>query len=55
MMFEQEKVLKSMIPIFPKQDVESRIGIPVPAPTVAAMYPLYLIQSRIPVNQLYLV
>lgn len=39
MMFEQEKVLKSMIPIFPKQDVESRIGIPVPAPTVAAMYP----------------
>ncbi len=39
MMFEQEKVLKSMIPIFPKQDVEARIGIPVPAPTVAAMYP----------------
>lgn len=39
MMFEQEKILKSMIPIFPKQDVEARIGIPVPAPTVAAMYP----------------
>ena len=39
MMFEQEKVLKSMLPIFPKQDVESRIGIPLPAPTIAAMYP----------------
>ncbi len=39
MMFEQEKVLKSMLPIFPKQDVESRIGIPIPAPTIAAMYP----------------
>ena len=37
--FEQEKVLKSMLPIFPKQDIESRIGIPVPAPTVSAMYP----------------
>ena len=39
MMFEQEKVLKSMIPIFPKQDVEERIGIPIPSPTIAAMYP----------------
>ena len=39
MMFEQEKVLKSMIPIFPKQDVEARIGIPIPSPTIAAMYP----------------
>lgn len=39
MMFEQEKILKSMLPIFPKQDVESRIGIPIPAPTIAAMYP----------------
>lgn len=39
MMFEQEKVLKSMLPIFPKQDVEDRIGIPIPAPTIAAMYP----------------
>lgn len=37
--FEQEKVLKSMIPIFPKQDVEERIGTPIPAPTLAAMYP----------------
>jgi len=39
MMFEQEKVLKSIIPIFPKQDVEDRIGTPIPSPTVAAMYP----------------
>lgn len=39
MMFEQEKVFKSMLPIFPKQEVESRIGIPIPAPTIAAMYP----------------
>lgn len=39
MMFELEKVLKSMLPVFPKQDVEARIGIPIPAPTVAAMYP----------------
>ena len=39
MMFEQEKVLKSMIPIFPKQDIEQRIGTPIPSPTIAAMYP----------------
>src|SRR5574344_1629696 len=39
MMFEQEKVLKSMIPIFPKQDIEDRVGIPIPSPTIAAMYP----------------
>lgn len=39
LMFEQEKVLKSMIPIFPKQDIEDRIGTPIPSPTVAAMYP----------------
>lgn len=37
--FEQEKVLKSMLPIFPKQDVEERIGTPIPSPTLAAMYP----------------
>jgi energy-coupling factor transporter ATP-binding protein EcfA2 len=37
--FEQEKVLKSIIPIYPSQDVESRIGTPIPAPTIAAMYP----------------
>ena len=39
LMFEQEKVLKSMIPIFPKQDIEERVGTPIPAPTIAAMYP----------------
>ena len=37
--FEQEKVLKSILPIFPKQDIEERIGIPIPSVTVAAMYP----------------
>ena len=37
--FEQEKVLKSIMPIFPSQDIEERIGTPIPSPTVAAMYP----------------
>ena len=37
--FEQESVLKSIIPIYPSQDVENRIGTPIPAPTLAAMYP----------------
>ena len=37
--FEQEKALKSMIPIFPKQDIEDRVGTPIPSPTIAAMYP----------------
>lgn len=37
--FEQEKVLKSIIPIYPKQDIEDRIGTPIPSPTIAAMYP----------------
>ncbi|MDD3048875.1 MAG: ATP-binding protein [Bacilli bacterium] len=37
--FEQEKVLKSIIPIFPKQDIENRIGTPIPSVTMAAMYP----------------
>ena len=37
--FEQEKVLKSMIPIYPNQEIENRIGTPIPAPTIAAMYP----------------
>mgnify|MGYP000931717391 CR=1 FL=1 len=37
--FEQEKVLKSIIPIFPKQDIENRIGTPIPSITIAAMYP----------------
>ena len=37
--FEQDKVLKSIIPIFEKQDIEDRIGTPIPSPTIAAMYP----------------
>jgi len=37
--FEQESVLKSIIPIFPKQEIETRIGTPMPSPTMAAMYP----------------
>ena len=37
--FEQDKVLKSMLAIYPKQDIEDRIGTPIPAPTIAAMYP----------------
>ncbi len=37
--FEQEKVLKSILPVFPSQDVEERIGTPIPSVTLAAMYP----------------
>ena len=37
--FEQEKVLKSILPIFPDQDIEERVGTPIPSPTIAAMYP----------------
>ena len=37
--FEQEKVLKSCLPIFERQDIEDRIGTPIPSPTLAAMYP----------------
>ena len=37
--FEQETILKSMLPVFPKQRVEERIGTPIPSMTVAAMYP----------------
>ena len=39
LMFEQEKVLKSIIPIFPKQDIENRIGTPIPSISISAMYP----------------
>ena len=39
LMFEQEKVLKSIVPIFPKQDIEDRVGTPIPSITIAAMYP----------------
>ncbi len=37
--FEQEKVLKSILPFFPKQDIEERIGTILPSPTMAGMYP----------------
>ena len=40
--FEQEKVLKSILPIFSERDtaeLESRIGTPIPSVTIAAMYP----------------
>ena len=37
--FEQEKVLKSILPIFPKQTIEERVGTPIPSVTIAAMYP----------------
>ncbi len=37
--YEQEKVLKSILPIFPPQDIEQRIGTPIPSVTIAAMYP----------------
>ncbi|MDO5569132.1 MAG: DUF87 domain-containing protein [bacterium] len=37
--FEQEKIFKSMLPIFDNQEIEERIGTPMPAPTMAAMYP----------------
>lgn len=39
LMFEQEKALKSILPIFSPQDIENRIGTPIPSVTVAAMYP----------------
>ena len=31
--------MKSILPIFPSQDIEERIGTPIPSPTIAAMYP----------------
>ena len=37
--FEQDKALQSSVPIFPKQDIEDRIGTPIPSVTIAAMYP----------------
>lgn len=37
--FEMEKILRSMLPIFEKSDIEDRIGTPIPSPSIAAMYP----------------
>ena len=37
--FEQKKILESMLPIFEKNDVEDRLGTPIPSVTIAAMYP----------------
>ena len=37
--FEQENLLKSILPIFPKQKIEERIGTIIPSVTVAGMYP----------------
>ena len=50
LMFEQEKVIKSMIPIFPKQDIEERVGTPIPSPTIAAMYPFIFDSIKDPGN-----
>ena len=37
--FEQRKILESMLPIFEANDIEERIGTPIPSVTMAAMYP----------------
>ena len=37
--FEQEQVYKSILPIFPKERLEERIGTPMPSNTIGAMYP----------------
>lgn len=50
LMFEQEKVLKSIVPIFPKQDIEDRIGTPIPSISVAAMYPFVFDSIKDPGN-----
>ncbi len=50
LMFEQEKALKSILPIFPAQDIEKRIGTPIPSITVAAMYPFVFDSIKDPGN-----
>ena len=50
LMFEQEKVIKSMLPIFPQQDIEDRVGTPIPSPTIAAMYPFIFDSIKDPGN-----
>jgi type IV secretory pathway VirB4 component len=37
--FEQENIFRSMLPVFEKQDIEKRIGTPIPSITIAGMYP----------------
>lgn len=37
--FEQQRVFKSMLPIFEKTPIEDRIGTIMPSPTMACMYP----------------
>ena len=37
--FEQERVFKSILPLFPPSSIEERIGTPIPSVTIAAMYP----------------
>ena len=37
--YEQQKILESMLPIFEKNDIEDRIGTPIPSVSMAAMYP----------------
>ena len=54
LMFEQEKVLKSILPIFPKQDIETRIGTPIPSVTIAAMYPFIFDSIKDPENAMLL-
>lgn len=37
--FEQERVFKSLLGIFPKTSIEERVGTPIPSISIAAMYP----------------
>ncbi len=50
LMFEQEKALKSIIPIFPPQDIEERVGIPLPSVTISGMYPFVFDSIKDPGN-----
>ena len=50
LMFEQEKALKSIITIFPPQDIEERVGIPLPSVTISGMYPFVFDSIKDPGN-----
>lgn len=39
--FEQQSVLKSILPIYPNQPIEARIGTPIPSPTIAKNVSIY--------------